>query len=154
MTHLHMITFLMYHNNAMVYAISAQQGSEEEIDGMARLMCEKRGGIVSVYSQDDGERYQHTMWDFSYINSGDRTWKVTQDDLWNWEDEWEMSDAADSYFSFVCTHQPRSRLDRGKWLTMGEQVREFTPRAKQTHKRVSARKCRRDSRRIIQEQMM
>lgn len=153
MSYLSMITFLVYHNSTMVYAISAQNGEESEIDTLARIMCEKRGGIVNVYVQDDGERYQYTSWDFSYINSGDRIWKFTQDDMWESEDKWEMSDAND-YFSFMTPQQPKSRLEVGKWLIMGEHVREFTPRAKSSHKRESVRKRRRQSRDIIQEQMI
>lgn len=150
-TYMNLVTFLMYHNSVMVYAISAQNGAEEEIDAMARTVCEKRGGVVSVYTQDDG---YHTMWwEFSYINSGVRTWKVTQDDMWHWEEVWEMSDDF-PYIGYDQPKTPKVRLDRRKWLTMGEQVREFTPRAKQTHKKESVRKCRRDSRHIIEEQMM
>lgn len=153
MSHLHMITFLMYHNSTMVYAISAQNGDVSDIDDMARTLCEKRGGVVNVYANDDSSGYWGDWWEFAYINSGDRTWKVTQDDMWEWEERWEMSEDF-PYPGCFDDKMPKTRLEVGKWLTMGEHVREFFPGVRRVYKKERVRKQRRQARDIIQEQMM
>lgn len=153
MAYIHMLTFMIHHNDSLVYAISAQKGDESDIDTLARTICEKRGGIVNVYVQDDGDRHLYTSWDFAYINSGNRTWKVSQDDMYEWEDAWEMSEDF-PYIGYDESPSPKSRLEVGKWLIMGDEVRDFLPRAKRAHKRESVRKCRRQERSIIAEQMM
>jgi len=147
------ITITIYHNSVVVLVIHAYVWHEEEIDNVARMMCERRGGIVSVHTRDDEAEHPLSMWEFSYINSDGRVWRVSQDDMWEWEDKWEMSDIDDTYLSIMQPQERKSRLEMGKWLIMGDDVRYFLPSERHHHKRVQKRKERRNAQLLIQEQL-
>ena len=153
MAYMHMITFYISHNNVMMYAVSPIGEDEADIDDMAKAMCEKRGGNVSVSSLADDDIYTDLVWEFSYINSDGRIWRVTQDDMWEWEREDEYRTDDNIFFTHMNTQDRRTRLEVGKWLIMGDEVRDSLPRAKAHHKRERIRKERRMSHKLIQEQL-
>jgi len=116
------LTITIYHNNVIALIIHAYVWHEEEIDNIARMMCERRGGIVSVHTRDDREEYPLTLWEFSYIDSGGRLLRVSQDDMYEWDDRCEMSE---DFFYGPPPSEPKDYMVRMKPYARTHSVRSY-----------------------------